>query len=225
MGTATLPGVDRKDAGLALVGPLYVGSPHLQQKVADAIVAEWAAAPRPEGLLSQSCYVSTDGENVWTYEQWTELSAYRATGTQEPPAPLRGLGPDGADIERCAPTPFQRYRSRVYEPSSVPTRFVAPAFDTDGRAPQRGIIDALLDGPLTTATPGLIAAHFHYSLDGGRVLNFAEFTEDSAHEFFLDSPSAQVTTRITQDMPGVRGIGGRRYVLHGSVVTVPPAAG
>lgn len=225
MGTAALPDIDREDAGLALVASLYVGSPAVQRKAADAVLEEWASAPRPEGLLSQSCYLSTDGENVWTYEQWTGLPAYRKAGAQEPPAPLRGLGENGADVERCAPAAYQRYRSAVYEPDSVPTVFVAPAFDTDGRAPQRAIIDALLDGPLTEATPGLIAAHFHFSLDGGRVLNFAEFTDGTAHDVFLDSPRAQVTTRITNEMPGVRGIGGRRYVLHGTVASGPHPRG
>ncbi|MGV9693209.1 antibiotic biosynthesis monooxygenase [Streptomyces sp. NPDC003444] len=225
MGTAALPDIDREDAGLALVAALYVGSPAAQRKVADAVLEEWASAPRPEGLLSQNCYLSTDGETVWTYEQWSDLSACREAGGQEPPAPLRGLGENGADIERCAPVAYRRYRSAVYEPGSVPTAFVAPAFDTDGRAPQRAIIDALLDGPLTQATPGLIAAHFHFSLDGGRVLNFAEFADGTAHDVFLDSPRAQVTTRITDEMPGVRGIGGRRYVLRGSVVSASRARG
>lgn len=223
MTTIPLPDIDREDAGLALVSPLYVGSPAVQRQVAGALLDEWGAAPRPEGLLSQSCYLSTDGENVWTYEQWTDPATYRKAGPQEAPRPLRGLGEGGADLERCAPVPYLRYRSAVYEPASVPAAFVAPAFDTDGRGPQRAIIDALLDGPLAEASPGLVAAHFHYSLDGGRVLNFAEFTDGAAHDLFLDSARAQVTTRITNDMPGVRGIGGRRYVLYGSVVTVNAA--
>ncbi|MBB5123033.1 hypothetical protein AF335_12185 [Streptomyces eurocidicus] len=224
MTTPVFPDIDRADSQLALVTPLYVGTPGIQRAVADAIVAEWTAAPRPEGLLSQSCYVSTCGENVWTYEQWTGLDAYRASGRMyEQPVTLRGLGQDGADIERTAPIAFHRYRSNLYDTEGVPTRIVAPTFDVDGRAAQRAIIDALLDGPLVKGTPGLLSAHFHYSLDGSRVLNYAEFTEDQAHLDFLADPTAMGSTQLTNDMPGVRGIGGKRYILHGTVGAAPLA--
>lgn len=218
MATAVFPTVDRPDSGLALVSPLYVGTADIQRAVADAIVAEWSAADRPDGLLSQTCYVSTEGENVWTYEQWTGLDAYLESGrAYRQPPPLRGLGRDGADIERCSPIAFQRYRTTVFDSRGTTTRIVAPVFDVDGRAAQRTIIDRLLDGPLTAATPGLLSVHFHYSLDGSRVLNYAEFTEDGKHLDFLASPIAQATTKLTEDTPGVRGIGGKRYILHGSV--------
>lgn len=217
MTAPVFPDIDRADSRLALVTPLYVGTPEIQRAVADAIVAEWTAAPRPDGLLSQSCYVSVCGENVWTYEQWTGLDAYRASGRMyEPQATLRGVGKDGADIERTAPIAFHRYRGKTYDTESVPTRIVTPTFDVDGRAAQRGIIDALLDGPLVEVTPGLLSAHFHYSLDGSRVLNYAEFTDDEAHLVFLAGPAVEAT-QLTNDMPGVRGIGGKRYILHGTV--------
>ncbi|MEU3711273.1 antibiotic biosynthesis monooxygenase [Streptomyces catenulae] len=138
------------------------------------------------------------------------------------PPTLRGRGTAGADVERCAPIAFRRYRSTVFDTVNAPTRIVAPMFDVDGRSAQRTVIDTLLDGPLTEATPGLISAHFHYSLDGSRVLNYAEFTEDEAHPDFLSSPIARATTELTQDTPGVRGIGGKRYLLHGGV-GAPPA--
>jgi hypothetical protein len=215
---AVFPTIDRPDSGLVLVSPLYVGTAEIQRMAADAIVAEWSAASRPDGLLSQNCYVSTEGENVWTYEQWTGLDAYLNSGrAYRQPAPLRGVGNEGADIERCSPIVFERYRSSIFDTQGTPTRIVAPTFDVDGRAAQQNIIDALLDGPLTKATPGLLSVHFHYSLDGSRVLNYAEFTEDSKHLFFLASPIAQATTKLTEDTPGVRGIGGKRYILHGSV--------
>ncbi|MEH0424366.1 monooxygenase [Streptomyces sp. B21-083] len=224
MAPANFPVVDRPDSELVLVTPLYVGTADVQHTVADAVVAEWAATSRPEGLLTQTCYVSTEGENVWTYEQWTGLEAYRDSGRMyRQPAALSGLGRNGTDIERCAPIAFKRYRSNVFDTVGTPTRIVAPMFDVDGRGAQRTIIDRLLDGPLTEATPGLLSAHFHYSLDGSRVLNYAEFTEDQPHLDFLASPIAQATTKLTEDTPGVRGIGGKRYLLHGSV-GVPPTA-
>ncbi|ARZ68943.1 hypothetical protein SMD11_3306 [Streptomyces albireticuli] len=225
MTAPVFPDVDRPDSGLALVTPLYVGTPGIQRAVADAVLAEWTAAPRPGGLLSQSCYVSVCGENVWTYEQWTGLDAYRASGRlYERPATLRGIGEDGADIERSSPIAFRLYRSNLYDGTEgVPTRVVVPAFDVDGRAAQRGLIDALLDGPLAEGPPGLFAAHFHYSLDGSRVLNYAEFTDDQAHMDFLAGPKAAAATRLTAETPGVRGIGGKRYILHGSVGTAPLA--
>lgn len=225
MAPADFPVINRPDSELVLVTPLYVGTADVQHAVADAVLAEWTATERPEGLLSQTCYVSTEGENVWTYEQWTNLEAYRDSGRMyRQPATLRGLGRDGADIERCAPIAFQRYRTTVFDTTGTPTRIVAPMFDVDGRAAQRTIIDRLLDGPLTEATPGLLSVHFHYSLDGSRVLNYAEFVKDEDHLDFLASPIAQATTKLTADTPGIRGIGGKRYLPYGSVGTPPTAS-
>ena len=67
-----LPDIDRPDVQLAVVRQLPVEPPDRQRSLADATVAAWDAALWPEGVLSRTCYVSTDGQRVLTYEQWSD---------------------------------------------------------------------------------------------------------------------------------------------------------
>jgi hypothetical protein len=60
-------------------------------------------------------------------------------------------------------------------------------FDVDGPDRQRKPIDALLNGPLSKPIPGLIASHFRISLDGSRVLSWAQWSHEAAHEDFMQT--------------------------------------
>lgn len=67
----TLPDIDRPDARMAVVRQFPVDSPDQQRNVAEAMLLTWDAAPWPAGLIARTCYVSTDGQRVLTYEQWS----------------------------------------------------------------------------------------------------------------------------------------------------------
>ncbi|MEU9456537.1 monooxygenase [Streptomyces sp. NPDC048277] len=202
------PDVTRTDAGVALVTPLYVGTPELQRTEVERILTPYRSGPLPEGFLSVSVFTSTEGENVLTYAQWTSDDAYRAF--------VRDGGLGEPDENTTEPVRYKLYRGRVLEPGSVPTALVAPVFDVDGRDRQRRSIDNLVDGPLGTPFPGLVASHFHMSLDGTRVLNWAEWVDEAAHEEFMKSSRPKECLEAIT-MPGVRGIGGKRYILAGAV--------
>ncbi|MGW1226496.1 antibiotic biosynthesis monooxygenase [Streptomyces sp. NPDC001478] len=202
------PDVARADAGVALVTPLYVGGAELQRAEVERVLAPYRTGPLPEGFLSVSVFTSTEGENVLTYAQWTSDDAYRAF--------VAGGGLGEPDENTTEPVRYRLYRGRVLEPGSVPTALVAPVFDVDGRDRQRRSIDNLIDGPLGTPFPGLVASHFHISLDGTRVMNWAEWVDEDAHVGFMKSSRPQECLEAIT-MPGVRGIGGKRYVLAGAV--------
>jgi hypothetical protein len=202
------PDVARADAGVALVTPLYVGTRELQRAEVKRVLAPYRNNPLPEGFLSVSVFTSTEGENVLTYAQWTSDDAYRAF--------VRDGGLGEPDENTTEPVRYKLYRGRVLEPGSVPTALVAPVFDVDGRDRQRRSIDNLVDGPLGTPFPGLVASHFHMSLDGTRVLNWAEWTGETAHVGFMNSSRPKECLEAIT-MPGVRGIGGKRYLLADAV--------
>lgn len=67
---------------------------------------------------------------------------------------------------------------------------------------------------------GSIAAHFHASTDGTRVLNYAEWTDEQAHIDMVtaDDPHG-VRRRVTGEMPGVRPCGYRRWQPHATLAT------
>lgn len=201
------PDVERKDVGIALVTPKYVGSPELQQAEVERIVAPYGSGTLPDGFLSVTAFTSLDGENTLSYAQWTSDDAYRRFAAET------GLNADDDAVE---PVRYRFYRGNLLEPDSVPGLLVPPIFDVDGRDRQRRSADNLVDGPLGRPFPGMISSHFHLSADGTRVLNWALWTDEQAHERFMESPlPKECFEAIT--MPGVRGIGGKRYLLAASV--------
>ncbi|BAL87890.1 putative monooxygenase [Actinoplanes missouriensis 431] len=205
----TFPDVNRPGVGVVLVAPRYVGSADAQRAEVERVMAPYRGPSLPDGFLSVSAFVSTDDENVLTYAQWTSDDAYRAF--------VSGGGHGEPDEEMAEPVRYRLYRGNVLEPGSVPGLLVAPVFDVDGRDRQRRSADALVDGPLGKPFPGLISSHFHLSVDGTRVLNWAEWVDEEAHvRFGQSSLPHECLAAIT--MPGVRGIGGKRYVLAGSIV-------
>lgn len=203
------PDVNRPDVGIVLVAPLYVGTPELQHAEVERVMAPYRTGDLPDGFLSMSAFTSTDGIDVLTYAQWTSDDAYREF--------VRAGGLGMLDEDATEPVRYKLYRGRILEPDSVARVLVAPVFDVDGRGRQRRSADSLVDGPLGKPFPGLVASHFHHSTDGTRVLNWAEWVDEEAHlRFGKSSLPHECLSAIT--MPGVRGIGGNRYVLADSVV-------
>lgn len=194
-----------------------------QRAAAEAMVAGWAQEPWPEHLRSVACFVSVGpvagvgilrgteaGDDtrlgVVTYTQWTSA----------PAPPARRM--------------FERYRS--YQPATpVPTLrpgcvvFVTIDFDGPDGGRQRRWIDAVVAALAAEPEPaaGLIAAHFHASTDGTRVLNYAEWASAQAHRDALESGPDGVGQaelpewRRVHEFPGVTGNTVGRYALHWSL--------
>jgi hypothetical protein len=233
--TDALPDVTRPDVGTILVNRWYVGTPERQRAAADALVTQWERTPWPEAFVSASCFVSTDGDTVLTYAQWADDDAHRSFVGAHPPAPV----PGGAEsiLEPAEPV---RYRLRHSSAPPVPdgaaqtaTCIVTPTFDVDGPERQRHIIDVVVGGPGGAdadaaadadpePVPGLIAAHLHASVDGTRVLNYAEWTDEESHRRMAEAVPADdedVAAWRNQigTTPGVRFTGYKRYRLHRTV--------
>lgn len=197
--THRFPDVARPDARTVLIGPRFAGGPERQLELAQEALHGWEHEPWPDGLLSASCFLSTDGLTVLTYELWADEAA-RAAET----------------------VAFRLYRSVIGDGEGdggprVPGCIAIPSFDTDGSERQRAIVDSLVDGPLARPIPGLIAAHFHLSTDGTRVFNYAEWTDARSHEAAMSGAVLQASARLTQGLPGIRNIGCPRYHLHRTV--------
>ncbi|MGI5490068.1 nitroreductase family deazaflavin-dependent oxidoreductase [Microtetraspora malaysiensis] len=206
-----LPDITRPDAGTVLLNE----SPAHRQVEVEKTLTELEHARWPKGLLSLSAFVSTDGETVLTYTQWANGEADREfmaglTGTE--------------------PVEYRLYRSSVGENPPVPGCVVVVSVEFDGPDQQRQQrwVDTVFDAMAgeTEPHPGGISGHFHVSVDGTRVLNYAEWTNEQAHRDALER-SGQGTVgsspgwRRVQDFPGVRSGGFRRYHLLRSLSAAP----
>ncbi|MFJ5293146.1 monooxygenase [Streptomyces sp. NPDC088348] len=194
-GRDRLPDIARADTMAVTISTRHAGGRDRQTDLVETMLAAWESGPWPPEQLSLSFYVSTDGENVLTYAQWSD-----------------------PEVRISGAVTYRLYRSLVPDAPGgtppVPGCIAIPSFDVDGPERQRAIVDTLLDGPLARPIPGLVAAHFHVSADGTRVINYAEWADEDTHQGALSGDVLSEAGRTTRAMPGVRGIGCPRYRLH-----------
>ncbi|MBZ4015347.1 antibiotic biosynthesis monooxygenase [Streptomyces purpurogeneiscleroticus] len=207
----TLPDIRHAGTAAVFVSHWYVPDRTTALKDLDEVTAAWETAEWPADILSFSSYLSTDGNTVLTYAQCASAAAYR-------PFTRALTGPASAEAVE-----YRLYRSFVPDGATAdaPGCVVAATFDTDGPLCQRNVVEQIVatvgrEGP--HAKDGLLATHFHTSVDGTRVLNYAEWTTDEAHETFLRDACSGRARASYEALPGVRPIGYTRYHLHHSAV-------
>ncbi|WP_369202855.1 antibiotic biosynthesis monooxygenase [Streptomyces sp. PU-14G] len=207
------PEVARAPARVVVLTTRHVGDGGPARGAAEA-VARRGDERWPEGLLSWSLLESTDGQALMAYEQWSDDTALDSALSG--PAPYE---PGIPGAEPSAPVRYRLYRSHLgggqeREVGCV----VTPVFDVDGPARQRRFVDeifAMTQG--TSRQPGLIAAHFHLSTDGTRVVNYAEWTDERSHAYSLTAEDPAGLRRRIGEFPGVRPCGFRRWFPHAAL--------
>lgn len=206
--TSRMPEIRHADVTAVFVSHRYVPDRACGLRELEAAVDQWDAAAWPAGLLSVSCYLSTDDDTVLVYAQCASAECYRpALGS------LSGL----AGLE---PVEYRLRHSVVLDENGDPGSVVIATFDVDGPERQQRVIESLratLEQAPREQHPGMLAANFHVSVDGTRVLNYAEWTSDEAHIAFLEGATRKATLRTSNSLPGVRPIGFKRYHLYRSL--------
>jgi hypothetical protein len=209
---ASAPDIDREDVHAVFMSHWYVAGADQGRAVLDEIADAWEGASRPPDVLSFSCYLSTGSDHftVMTYAQCTRPGSYRPF--------VHGLPTTAARVE---PVEYRLDRSVLLAPDAgAAAAVVVASFDVDGPERQRHIISSVTENiersPRTEQT-GLIASHFHVSIDGTRVINFAEWTSDEEHIAFLEGATRHRSLRLATDTPGVRPIGFTRYHLYRAI--------
>jgi hypothetical protein len=215
------PRLNRPGVDVVAVDEWIVGRAAQQRAIADAIVADWVGAAWPDGLLSLSALVSTDGAKVLTYAQWTSEESHRLFRQA---TPSRGASREG--VEHLEPVTYRLYRFGARESAPLPGCIVIVSVEFDGPDQQRqkqwvDTVFAALDAE-TEPHPGGISGYFHISTDGTRVLNYAEWTSEAAHRDALER-SGQGAVGLgpkwqeVRTFPGVKSNGMSRYHLHRSL--------
>jgi hypothetical protein len=99
-------------------------------------------------------------------------------------------------IERRGVTAYRHYRSdQPRGPAADPgcVVFVERRFEQPRRSRATALVDTLFAAPESAQpTPELISANFFISIDGARVLNYAEWTTEQAHRSLADETATTV---------------------------------
>ncbi|MDQ8701717.1 antibiotic biosynthesis monooxygenase [Streptomyces sp. LHD-70] len=226
---SVLPDPRRGGVGIVLSSTWAVGTPERQKAAVEAITEAWESREWPhEGLLSYSVYTGTDGSTLLHYSQWRDLDAYEEFSA----AARNGRDARNAEIDAAVPgierlglTKYELYRGRSLndraDHARVPGCIVIVDVPFVGPDPQRqrewvDLVFEALDSD--EPHPGGISGSFHTSLDGTRVMNYAEWESEQAHIEALAAPgdgvgSATEAWHRVQHHPGLAEGGGvKRYL-------------
>jgi hypothetical protein len=189
---------------LALVSTWDLAIPDQQRAVADLAMdaCKELVFTRPE-LLSHSCMLGTDGTTLLHYQQWRDRNAARefiATGQH---VWHRAVDAVVQGTEREPMREYEIYRATRFTSEHLETGCVVivdRVFIRPDREQAERWIDSMFalpepDDPM----PGAIAAHFHLSLDGARVFNFAQWTTEQAHHQISFSTVEELNTALANN--------------------------
>jgi hypothetical protein len=224
-----LPVIDRDDSGVAVLNRWVTATPDQQKPVADAALAAWAGASWPEGLLAVTCLVSTNGDTVFTYEQWSDGQRLRAFDQAADPASGR-RGIDRAvaaaadKVERSDPFVCRLHRSSIPGAQNTPGCVVITTFGFDEAETARAWADAICHAEATQPepTPGAVSRHFLLSPDGTQVLNYSEWLDEESHRGFLENPAQTPEWQKVEDFTGLTHGPGRRCRPYGALAAPLP---
>ena len=216
----THPEVTRPDAGIVAVSEFHVGSADQQQALFAASRAAWNGLAWPETLLSIAWLASLDGQKALAYVQWRDDSEFEAYGRTHRPILNARLKAAFPALTPAPPVFYRRYRSGTRPDAPEPGCIVAVSVEFDGpdEARQRAWVDAVFDALDSEPDPpaGGIGAHFHLSLDGTRVLNYAEWVDEASHIAALERSGIGAIGsgpkwRAVQTFPGLKTSRVTRY--------------
>jgi hypothetical protein len=230
----TGPDLTRPDATLVVVTEFEVAGPGEQQRLFDASRRAWDILPWPETLLSITWLASLDGRRALAYVQWRDDSEFEAYGRTHRPVLAARLKDALPALEAAPPAFYRRYRSGTRPDAPAPGCIVAVSVEFDGpdAARSRAWVDTVFEALAAEASPpaGGIAAHFHVSLDGSRVLNYAEWVDEASHVAALErSGTGAIGSgpkwRDVQAFPGLKSSRVTRYRVDRRFAPAPVSRG
>ncbi|MEU1672189.1 antibiotic biosynthesis monooxygenase [Streptomyces roseifaciens] len=164
------------DTGITFISRWITGSAERTRAAADALL-EVSAADAPEVQLATHVFEDVDGAGLFIYGQWTSAEdhlAFVREGRSERVARIDARVPG---IERPGLERTHLYRSAVVGADGEADLFVVTSHDTGGGpGEQRAWADARAAALADAGHEGLLAAHFHLTVDGERAVEVAEWS-------------------------------------------------
>jgi hypothetical protein len=213
-------------AGTVMASRWTVQTGEEQGAAAEAVLSALPPAP---GLVRFSVFRGVEDLTLFLFAQWANAAA-GATDLSVGGAPLEALEAAAPSI-RCdwqdRASPYRRFVSEACDEAGCLVVVRQPLVRPDPRM-QRDWVDTVLAalGSEAAPLPGLCAASFFLSADGGHVLNLAEWTSAEAHRAALRRGSGSQygslgespAWRAVRSHPGIRADHEvRRYELVGAV--------
>ena len=203
------------DNSLTTVIIIFQVKPEQQQELIEAIEEFLETVKTQPGFVSANLHKSIDGVKVANYAQWTNLEAFEAfrnnTAVQAKAAKLFEFDtPDSHVYEIVAS------ESKVGTPEIKPREYVVHFAEFSMQPENQPKMVELAKEHLKPAMeqPGLISATFHRSLDGTRVINYGQWTNQEAIAELVKKPG------FSKDQPYWEGIADNEYHLYEVVHTV-----
>ncbi|MGW6905614.1 antibiotic biosynthesis monooxygenase [Streptomyces sp. NPDC054940] len=220
--THTHPDLAHPEIGAPFFSTWRVGTPLRQRQTVDAIAATWQRRPWPaDSLLGYHVYTGHDASTLLHYSQWRSEAAFEAFTKTHRQERVDEIDTAVPGIERLWLGRYRHYRSLSRpDDTRVPGCIVIVDIEFEGpdAERQRAWVDAVVEAVEAEPNPnaGGIAAHFHLSTDGTRVLNYAEWESAQAHIEALAAPgdgigSATEQWHRVQTWPGLKGSTVSRY--------------
>ena len=222
--TDLLPDLTRTDSGLVVVAGVRVDRSEDQRRAADLVLDAWDLVTWPQGLLSHTVMLGTDGVSVRHYSQWTSVEAFERFEVNDPPHRVEHIAESAPPLRRELPVHYTLYRSVDSDNSMTPGTIVMIDVEFDGADHQRlrdwvdTVIAALEHDEGANGLPvGGLGAYFHVSLDGTRVLNYAEWESEETHEAALQTGGGESIGEgdpweRVRNYPGLKRFGFKRFV-------------
>ncbi|MFF8410292.1 antibiotic biosynthesis monooxygenase family protein [Streptomyces omiyaensis] len=215
------PDLHRPGVGAVLVSTWRVGTPERQRAAVEAIRRTWEDRDWPDpGLLSYSVLAGTDGETLLHYSQWTGQRVYDdfvRTHRDDRNAAIDAAVPGIERVELRRYGPIHRSTVQAGAGTGEPAGIVVIVeADFDGAGHREEWVDAVFaaldEDAATRPAAGGISGRFHLSVDGGRVLNYAEWESERAHEEWMadGAPPSGAWARVHHH-PALVGGRVRRY--------------
>ena len=216
-----VPDMTRPGVGLVALNRWRADDPAHQVRLARASLDAWQALPWPAGLLGHHVALGADGDVVLNYSQWSDgaaLERFSADGLAERAAWVQERG---GEVDRLSSLRLRRYRTmRGPRGDEATGCLVLVSFATQTAGQQVALVDGIIHNATTQQplSPGMLASHFHVSLDGTRVVNVVEFTSADAHQRVVEGslPGSPVMHFILAQ-PEVEALGFERFEPFGTV--------
>lgn len=191
--------------GVFTVIVVWPSTPESQQQLLDHLIAVADEHSRRPGFVSCSIHKSLDGTKIAEYIQWKDRASFEAMAQStegkahiDPSAAIANAG----IYEIVHVQESDRKEKQLTE--IVPNTTLATLINVFTVAPenQQRLADILIEATesVMNKLPGFISANIHKSLDGTRVVNYAQWRSQKDYETMLTNLDAIPHMRLAAEI-------------------------
>jgi len=169
------------DNSLTTVIIILKVKPEQQQELITAIKEFLTVVRTQPGFVSTNLHQSTDGVKIANYAQWADIKAFEAfrndREVQQHVSRLLELATPNSHVYKIVAS-----ESKVGTPQINPGEYIAPFAEFSMSPENQPRMIELAKEHIKPAMqqPGLVSATFHRRLDGTRVINYGQWSDEEA---------------------------------------------